>query len=412
MPRPGKWYSNFNIFLTKYPHPSPNELLCGPMTFKEVPGHSSLISNLIASAKSGQVAHALLFAGSEGGIAFMLALAFSQFLNCENQGETDSCGTCPSCVKTAKFIHPDLHFCFPYAKSKILGEKVDEIKAFLPLFRQFLTEMPHGRLQEWSELAGFENRTPIINIKSVREMMVDLQLKAYEGKYKIQIIWLPETMRSEGSNSFLKILEEPPPFTLFFLISQQPEILLPTVISRTQRISVPALTDSEVAEFLVSRFEADENKARAISTLAEGNLAEALALWDEKENDYHKYFLDWQRACYQHDVQKLVTFTDAFVELGKEMQKGFIRFSLGKLRQALALNSGAGHSVHIPENEAADLAKFGKILPISLLEFQMNELENAFFHIDRNASGRMVFFDLSLRLAQAFAQTKNQPATV
>lgn len=376
------------------------------MKFEQVPGQNELISHLLARGKTGQVAHALLFSGKEGGAALMLALAYAQYLNCEQPTETDSCGTCPACVKTSRFIHPDLHFCFPWAKSKSLAEKGDDLPAFLPLFRRFLTEMPYGRLTEWAAMAEFENRTPIINVKTVRDMMINLQLKAYEGKYKIQIIWLPETMRTEGANAFLKWLEEPPPFTLFFLISHQAELLLPTVISRTQRVNVAPLSEETLAQFLAKSFDLDENKTRAIATLAEGDMAEAHLLINEPDGDFHKIFLDWQRSCYSNDVHKLIGFTEAFVDLGKELQKGFLKFSLGRIRQAMALHLGAAATVHLPPNEVADLQRLGKILHLDLLEFQLQELEKAFMHIDRNASGRMVFFDLSLRIADAFAHTK------
>jgi DNA polymerase-3 subunit delta' len=376
------------------------------MKFAEIPGEKALIASLIQAARSGQVAHAQLFAGPEGGVALMIALAFAQYLNCESPTETDSCGVCQSCSMTSKFIHPDLHFCFPWAKSKALGEKADDIKAFLPLFRNFISDRPYGTIADWAESAEFENRTPIINIKTVRDMMMDLQLKAYLGKYKIQIIWLPETMRTEGSNAFLKILEEPPPYTLFFLVSQDTELLLPTLISRTQRVTVPNLDDSDLAAYLNEKFEVEETKAHAIAALSEGNLAEARSFLDQKENDYHKLFLEWQRACYGYDFLKILAHTDEFVELGKELQKGFLRFSLGRIRHALALANGAEVSVHLPESERTDLQKLGKILPLSLVETELAEMEKAFFHIDRNASGRMVFLDLSLILASGFSEAR------
>lgn len=378
------------------------------MKFADIPGDKHLFETLIQAGRSNQVAHALLFAGSDGGVALMLALAYAQFLNCENPTDSDSCGVCQSCSMTTKFIHPDLHFCFPWAKSKALGEKGDDLKSLLPLFRNFIQEMPYGRLAEWAAMAEFENRTPFINIKTVREMMVGLQLKAFLGKYKIQIIWLPETMRTEGANSFLKILEEPPPFTLFFLVCQDTELLLPTLISRTQKIFVPSLSLDKLSEFLIKEFEVDERKARAVATLADGNLAEARLLLDEKDNDYHKLFLEWQRACYGYDLLKLIALTDAFVELGKELQKGFLKFSLGRIRQALALAYGADESVHIPDNEQIDLLKLGKTLTLPMFELELEEIEKAFFHVDRNAAGRMVFLDLSLTLASGFSEARKE----
>ena len=374
------------------------------MKFEDIPGQEGLKKSLVQAAASGQVAHAQLFTGPEGGVAFMVALAYAQYLNCENQTENDSCGSCAACIKISRFIHPDVHFCFPWAKTELISEKEEDFRALLPAYRNFLTDMPFGRLSDWAEKAEFNNRTPIINIRTVRDTMQGLHMKAYEGRYKIQLIWLPETMRNEGSNAFLKLLEEPPPFTLFFLVSTQPELLLPTIISRTQRVTVARLADAELAAYLVKKYGIEERKAAAIASLSEGNIAESLQLLDEKDDDYHHLFLEWQRACYRNNTDKLIEFTNAFVELGKELQKSYIRFSLGKIRSALVLAYGAPTVAHLPENEAAELGLFGKIFTLPLLQFLMEELEQAWYQIDRNASGRMVFLDLSLRLAQAYSR--------
>jgi DNA polymerase-3 subunit delta' len=372
------------------------------MRFADIPGQQDLIQGLVNAIEGGHVAHAQLFAGPEGGVALMLALAYAQYLNCDQPAEGDSCGRCPACIKTSKFIHPDFHFCFPTAKSKILGDDSDEINSFLPLFRSFLTEMPFGTIHDWAEKAEFENRTPIINIKAVRTTMQGLQLKAYEGKYKIQIIWLPETMRSEGANSFLKLLEEPPPFTVFLLVSTQAEQLLPTIISRTQRVTVPRIDDGQLAGYLEDKFQVHPEKASAIAALSEGSIAEALKLLSEKDDDFHGLFMDWQRACFTGNIEKLLLHTESFSALGKEMQKSYLRYSLNKLRNALAISQGAEESVHLNEKEKSDLGNLGKVFTLPLIELIMNQLEKAFYHINQNASSKMVFLDTSLQLAKGY----------
>ena len=375
------------------------------MKFSEVPAPEALKKSLIQAISTGYVAHAQLFAGSEGSTALMLALAYSQYLNCENPSETDSCDQCPSCIKAKKFVHPDFHYCFPFAKSKLADES-EEPNAYLPLFRSFLEEMPFGTLQDWSQKAEFENRAPIINIKSVRETMKDLQLKSYEAKYKIQIIWLPETMRKEGANAFLKMLEEPAPFTVFLLVSQQAEQLLPTIISRTQRVTVPKTDRTALSSFLQSRFQAGSAQADLAADLSEGNISEALLLLNEKEDDFHLLFMNWQRACYNNNLNKLIQYMEEFQSLGREVQKSFLRYSLTKVRNAMAISQGAPETVHLPPAEFADLEKFGKIFTLDFIAALLTELEAAHLQIDRNAAAKMVFMDASLRLAAGFAKIK------
>lgn len=375
------------------------------MKFADIPGHKALIQNLVHSIDSGHVAHAQLFAGTEGGVALMLALAYGQYLNCENPTDGDSCGRCLACIKIQKFIHPDFHYCFPFAKTKLVDD-AESINAYLPLFRIFMAEMPFGTMGNWAEKAEFENRTPIINIKAVRETMQGLHLKAYEAKYKVQLIWLPETLRNEGANAFLKLLEEPPPFTVFLLVSTSPELLLATVISRTQRITVPKLDDFELAAYLEKTFEIEGKKALAIAALSDGKIPDALNLLNEKDDDYHNLFMDWQRSCFKNDVPKLLQHTESFQVLGKELQKSYLRYSLSKLRNAMALNAGAFESVHLQEAESNDLLRFGKVFSFALIQLLMEEIETAYFHIDRNASAKMVFLDMSLKMAQGYATLK------
>jgi DNA polymerase-3 subunit delta' len=370
------------------------------MKFADIPGISELKKNLVYSVDSGHVAHAQLFAGSEGGVGLMLALAYAQYLNCENPAEGDSCGVCFSCIKISKSIHPDVHYCFPFAKTKRVDE--EDLNAYLPLFRQFMAETPFGTLADWAALAEFENRTPIINIKAVRETMQGLQLKAYEAKFKVQIIWLPETMRTEGSNSFLKLLEEPPPFTVFLLVSDQAEQLLPTVISRTQRVTVPRMEEELLAGFLVSKFGASESRAQSVAGLSGGSIPVALSLLNEQEDDYHARFMDWQRSCFKNDLDRLIQLTETFQSLGKEMQKTYLKYCLDKVRKAMVLASGGGEVLRIQEKEAGELANLGKTFSLPLITLLSEQLETAYYHIDRNASARMVFFDTSMALASGY----------
>lgn len=379
--------------------------ICPAMQYQQIPGAGPLSHTLMESARSGRVAHAQLFIGQEGGTALMHAVAYAQFINCEAPEAGDSCGRCFSCIKIHKGIHPDVHYCFPIAKSEH-GKDLEDLAGFMPYFRAFLDESPFGTLQDWAGKAGFENRTPIIPIRAIRETINGLTLKAFEAKFKVQIIWLPETMHPAGANAILKLLEEPPEYTVFLLVCSQPELLLPTIVSRTQKVIVPALTVTELADYLKKRFDFGESKAPAIASLAEGSIAAALALSDEKEDDFHLLFLEWERAAYANKVDKLLQMTDAFQAMGKELQKTFLRYCLTRLRGAIALKYGAGITVHLPEKERNDLEKMGAIFTVPLLETQMVLLEEAAYHIDRNASARMVFFDTGLHLAQGFQRSK------
>lgn len=374
------------------------------MKFADIPGAEAIKKQLIQAARNGQIPHAQLYAGPEGGVALMLALAYAQYINCEQATEGDSCGNCPACIKIAKGVHPDFKYCFPFAKSKSIDD--DHLAPFLPHFRSFLLEMPYGTLSDWSEQVNFENRKPFISIKAVKETIQGLHLKAYEARYKVQLIWLPETMREEGANAFLKILEEPPPFTIFLLVSHQPELLLATIISRVQRVQVPALSQEELQQYLIEKKGMETLEAESAAELAEGNISEALRLAQHRENNYHRLFMDWQRACYAFDVDKIIRLVEELTQMTREIQKTFIRFCLSKLRAMLAIREGAAETTHLNTEERKDLSNLGKIVNAELVETMMAELEEAWENINQNAAARMVFFDISVRFSQGYYHLK------
>lgn len=371
------------------------------MKFAGIPAYQTIKDRLCQAADSGHVAHAQLFAASEGGFGIMMALAYAQYLNCEQPAGGDSCGSCVSCIKSSRFVHPDFHYLFPLAKSKKVDS--DELNAHMPAFRNYLSEEPWGGLHEWAGSAGFENRTPLINIKAVRETIQGLQLKAFEAKYKIQIVWLPETLRSEGANALLKILEEPPPLTVFLVVSHQADALLPTLLSRMQRISLPAPSEVELSRFLQSRFpEEDASRLKMAASLAEGSIPLALRLLEEKPDDYHNWYMNWQRACFKKDHSALLALAEGFQEMGKELQKSVLQYSIEKTRKALLLAGGAGEILQLQETESRELPNLGKILHPHMVEKMLLELDKAWYHIDRNAAARMVFFDASMAISEAY----------
>jgi len=370
------------------------------MKFADVPGYEGIKSSLVQAATSGRVAHAQLFAAGDGGFGMMMALAWAQFLNCENPQENDSCGTCFSCVKSSRFIHPDYHYLFPIAKSKKLDS--DELLPHLPGFRSFLSEQAWGGLHEWSAFSGFENKTPLINVGAVRSSMQQLYFKAFEARYKIQFIWLPECMNIASSNALLKILEEPPPFTVFLVVSHQPDNLLATLLSRMQRVNIPAPSPDEMIAFLQKRFPEDAaDLAKAVS-LADGSISRALFLQEEKPDDYHSWYMDWQRACYRKDHGQLMKLSESFHEMGKELQKSVLQYSINKTRNALMLGNGIEEILYLQEEDKRELPNLGKILHAGMVQQMLEHIDRAWYHIDRNASGRMVFFDLSMALADAY----------
>lgn len=369
------------------------------MLFKDIPGLENIKSTLRRSVQNSHLAHAQLFDYPTGGGGLAMALAFSTYINCENRTADEACGTCASCAKMAKLVHPDFHFIFPIATSKKIDGKTSE--AFLPAWRSFLLENPYRVLPEWLDHIGADNKQGNISVEEARGILRKLSVKSYEGEYKILLIWKPDIMNAASSNAILKILEEPPEKTLFLLVSDQSDKLLTTIISRTQRITIPAFSDSEVRSYLKQK-QFSDSAANQAAYLCDGNLSEAIQLVQESEDDRSAWFADWMRSCYRFDVAHLVRLADAYDVMSKEKQKGLMEYALRLFRDMLVWSHGAGELLRVPEEELTFVQNFSKAVNFEALESMINEVNTAYYHVERNVRAKMIFLDLSLTVSQFF----------
>lgn len=368
------------------------------MQFSEIIGQDDTKQLLLRAVQTNHLAHALLFDGPVGSANLALALALAQYVNCEDKHETDACGRCASCIKIQKLVHPDLHMVFPIAN--LAKGKTSE--AYLTDWRKFLLESPYRTLPDWLDTMGADNKQGNISAEEARNILQKLSLKAYEGAYKIMLIWLPELMNVTSANALLKVLEEPPAQTLFLLVTNQSDKLLITILSRTQRVAVKAFTDEEVATYLRQHLNFDETTARRLAYLADGNLAEALTLskQDNTSVEQHNWFADWMRTCYRQDLIDLVKQADQFDGFSKEKQKGLLDYSIRLYRDLFLWQHGAVDLLRLPDNEMAFVKNFAKILTISHIERIVQDLNEAAYHLERNARAKMIMLDLSLTFSR------------
>ncbi|MCR9063244.1 MAG: DNA polymerase III subunit delta [Cytophagales bacterium] len=362
------------------------------MRFRDINGLEAQKNTLIQSVKKNHVAHAQLFHGSEGSGNLALALAFGSFLNCEKPSDTDSCGECSSCVKTDKLIHPDITFIFPTAGGKkVLSEN------FMAEWREFVLDHPYKNSTDWLEKINIKQGN--IPVEEARKLIQNLSLKSYEGGYKLIYLWLPEYLSISTANAILKVLEEPPEKTLFFLICNNSENLLTTIISRTQRFAIPKFTDEEISVNLYNRG-IDSVRAKEIAMLADGNMHKALEIAQSKNDNLHDWFANWMRYCYGFKVLDLVPMADEFDALNKEQEKQILEYALTIFREIFLVAGGNENMVKLEESALDFVQKFAKVFNIGNLSKMTELLDEAIFHIDRNVRAKIVFLDISLKLAQ------------
>ena len=367
------------------------------MRFTNIPGLASIKEKLIQSIQNGKIAHAQLFAGKEGALNLPLALAYATYLHCENRGAEDACGQCRACSKSLKYIHPDTHFVFPW---NAIGEDADRSKAeSMKVWRAFLLEQPFGKIAEWSAYYGAENKTPLISKDESREIIKALSLKPFESPFKVMLIWLPEYMHPSAANGILKILEEPPPRTFFLLVTNAAEKLMGTLISRTQKIQVPLLTDEALDNYLQQHTKLAQLERTAILQLADGDLNLALSLVENEDNVDQEHFATWMRACFKRDYGVLVAMADQFHQIDKMNQHQVLFFGLSILREALLNKAGSTPIIRSKGSNLKFIQDFSKAVDVMMIEKAAHLLSEASYHLERNGSAKMIFLNLSLKLA-------------
>lgn len=366
------------------------------MQFKDIVGQETVKAHLIKTVKDGRISHAQLFLGPEGSGSLALAVAYAQYICCEQPSENDSCGECSSCRKYQKLVHPDLHFSYPF----FAKHKEDTALTFVEEWRASFLQNPYLGLDEWRNHLSADNKQANINIAECHSIIQKLSLKPFEAEYKVLIMWLPEYLEKEG-NALLKIIEEPAQKTLFLLVAQNQEQILNTIISRTQIVKIPKQSNADVCKFLVEKHQLSEEKAMQLAYLSNGNLQAALTFMTHEENDYHDLLSNWLRACYGNQGLKLVAFVDDdFSKMGRENQKNLLRYGINLMRECMLFLAETPGLIHLSAKELEFISNFSKILNLAKAEAIANELEKAHYHIERNANPKILFLDVSLNLVK------------
>lgn len=369
------------------------------MQFKEVVGHKSVKEKLIQTIQGNRISHAQLFLGSEGSGSLALAIAYAQYVSCENKQENDSCGVCSSCIKFQKLVHPDLHFVYPVSTSKAI--KKDPISDdYITQWRESIIENPYLNQTKWYQIIDVENKQGIISKNESYEILKKLNLKTFESEYKIMIIWLPEKMNAFAANKLLKLIEEPPEKTLFLLVSENSEQILPTILSRTQLIKIPKIDTESMKNALCDINGLSPEKASDIAHLANGNYYEAQNIIHSADEDNYNFdqFTQFMRLSYQRKVIEIIDWVDEISRIGREKQKSFLVYSLRLVRENFMLNMQNKQIVYLTSKEMGFAEKFSQFINQENVVQIYEALNRAHSDIEMNAYNKIVFLDLALKV--------------
>lgn len=362
------------------------------MQFSSIPGNTDIKAQLSKNVLESRIPHAQLFIGPEGSSAFPMALAYVSFLFCDNKSETDSCGTCPNCIKVKKLIHPDLHFSYPF----IAKEKEKLASDFIVEWREYLAIAEYPSKENWLKYLDAENKQGNININECHHIIKTFGYKSFQGDYKVLIMWLPEHLKEVG-NALLKILEDPAEKTLFIFVAEKRELILNTLLSRMQTLKLKKFSDQEIKEYLILEKEVEPEKAAEIAFFADGNMSLAINLIQDLGNENENAFVEWMRYCFLADGIGILKSVDAFSLLGREDQKLFFKFSIDLVRECILDNLGLVELVRF-KGKLLKLEKLSAVINDDNGPFIMDEIQKAMYHIERNANPRILFLDLSIRI--------------
>lgn len=377
------------------------------MLFSEIIGQEYLKSHLTKSVDNGRIPHAQLFVGPEGSGTLPMAIAYAQYVLCNNSTGENVKGDSACNLKFNNLSHPDLHFVFPVTTTNIVKSKAVS-NLFLEEWRLLLKEQPYCNLFDWYKQLGVDNKQGQIGVDEAQEIVRTLALKSYEGGYKIMLIWMAEKMNIACANKLLKLIEEPPNKTVFILIAEDEDKIISTIRSRCQVIHFPPLASQDIKNALIKNFEIEVSAATKIAQQANGNYNKACDLFsrDSEDLQFEEWFILWIRSAFKAKgnksaIRDLMSWSEEIAKNGRETQKQFLLFCIDFFRQALLFNYSAEQLVYIkPKSKNFKLSNFAPFVnETNILEIN-EELQDAIYHIERNGNSKIILTDLSIKLTR------------
>lgn len=364
------------------------------MKFSDITGHKTIIASLRDIVDTDHIPHAILLGGQEGIGKMRVARAFISYLYCMDRKDGDSCGKCPACLQNAHHNNPDLHYVFPRT-----GANSKNSDTFLPQWHEFLDNHSYMPKEEWARAIEAGNAVPVIYRNDAAEISRTAALSSFAYRYKTYVIWMPEKMQSQCANALLKLLEEPFADTLFILVSNEPDKLLPTIFSRTQRFNFKPLKEEEVCKILQSDG-IPFPEAKEISVLSEGSMIKALDMAGEggEINEFSGLYIRMMRLAYARNAAGLRMLSDAIAAMGREKNARFLAYCTRLTRENFIYNLKSPELNAMTRGEEDFSVRFSPFINHKNIERLIYEIQKAHDDILRNANARLVMFDFMLKI--------------
>ena len=244
----------------------------------------------------------------------------------------------------------------------------------------------------------------MISAREADEIIRKLSFKSFEADYKTMLVWLPEAMNEEAANKILKILEEPWERTLFILVSERPDRLLPTILSRTQEVAVPRIAPEVLERAAAECGVADPVQAHSMARLAGGSLLELQHLAagenDALRHENFELFCALMRLSYNDKHLELVAWAEEAAQLSREQQRVFLSDAARLLRESFMLHAGIPEIGYLWGEELAFCSKFAPFVGPLNIEPLIAQIESAAAQLSQNGNPAIVFTHFALAVSK------------
>ena len=359
------------------------------MNFDNIIGQTDIKARLTEMLSTGKIPHALMFCGPKGNGKLPLALAFAKMLLCKDS--TDE-------AMLRDWAHPDLHFSLPVYKKKSTDHPISD--DFLPEWRDLLSRKLDFDVEDWLYAIKAENQQIVHYVSESDALQQKLQLKASRGGRRVVVMWMPERMMPQTANKLLKLIEEPPTETYFLLVSEDPEKVLGTIQSRTQRLNIPPLSEEEIAQALNKEYNLTKEKAMVMAHVSQGSYTAALKRMDaeNEEKMFFDLFVQLMRLSYMRRIKDMREWSEQVSDMGRETQKRLLEYCQRLIRENFMYNFRHQELIYETEEEAAFSTNFARFVNEKNVIPIMEELSTCQRDIEQNVNPRMVFFDFALKM--------------
>lgn len=367
------------------------------MRFADISGHDDVKQRLRDMVDENRMPHAIMIEGPEGSAKFALARAFLQYIHCTARSAGDSCGRCPECKLSATLNHIDTFISFPVVKRSGRGDTSDD---YLAEFRDYVRDYPYMDFEEWLRRLDNINAQPLIYVSEATSLIRKLSITSRRSDFKTSLIWLPERLKEDAANKLLKLVEEPASDTIIVMVSNNSQLVLPTIYSRTQRVMVRRYTDAEVAEIISRKASMSEADAAIIARLANGSINEALRLVSvsKERKKFLEFFINLMRKAYQRKIIELRQWSADLAALGREPQIQFYEYCSRMLRENFVLNLKAPDLVFLTTDEMQFSVNFARFITNLNVMRLLDTFGKAATDIAANANSKIVNFDVAIQV--------------